>query len=316
MEAVIAPPVEETTVLLRAIFYSSYSLVQYLVNRGCDVNAVTKQRAIRPLMMVCYVQKQRARLNILRFLLERGADPSLRDKSGRNALFYACILGREDVAARLLHNTDCDLVSVCDADGNTALHACTVSGSVAILELLLVEVRNFRLKVRVRNRRGQTPFLLAVNNGLKQLAEILREAELLIDQTSEEADFVEPPLRELSATSLRKEQKLSAEAKVSRSQAWVDSPMREASMKKLIDNFIISPQRSISYVRPTQQLVPLNEKWVEEIKSYETLQVQRQRKRISVTSSTMRLQPLLANKFFTRAVTSPAIFQKIECHDY
>ena len=65
-----------------------------------------------------------------------------------NALFCACILGREDIPARLLHKTDCDLVSTCDADGNTALHLHSV-GKRGYLELLLVKVRSFRLKVRV-----------------------------------------------------------------------------------------------------------------------------------------------------------------------
>ena len=62
-----------------------------------------------------------------------------------NALFCACILGREDIPARLLH---CNLVSACDADGNTALHLHGVRKR-GYLELLLVKVHSFRLKVRV-----------------------------------------------------------------------------------------------------------------------------------------------------------------------
>jgi len=72
---------------------------------------------------------------VLGLLLEKGADPTLRDARGRTPLQLSCGRGDEGCVT-LLISRDPSLVNVADRQGNTPVHFAARHGHLDILELL------------------------------------------------------------------------------------------------------------------------------------------------------------------------------------
>ena len=118
-------------------------------------------------------------------LLEKGADPTLEDMYGGNALLYAC--GASDVDAfsavleHALKKVDGDYslaLNAADQYGNTCLHKSAMSGSVAIVEevVRLNESEGGFLDLSAKNEQGNTPSQLAQGLGDKAIVEALSKA--------------------------------------------------------------------------------------------------------------------------------------------
>ena len=73
-----------------------------LVYRNADLNTQTDRGATA--LMMALTQKfpsEKAREDLLLYLLKRGANPNLQDASGHTALYYAAVLQNEKAAALL-----------------------------------------------------------------------------------------------------------------------------------------------------------------------------------------------------------------------
>lgn len=151
----------DTSVLLRAVEAGAPKRVKFLLEQGCDPNLACGTRRIYPLMMACYISNSKKQLSIVNSLLLYGADPSLRDLSSRNSLMYACTLAHEDVVETIVYGADYDLNAV-DTTGNTALHYAAVVGKVNIVNVLVGELRRFRLDLNKRNELFLTPLTTAL----------------------------------------------------------------------------------------------------------------------------------------------------------
>ncbi len=77
-------PAGRTALHVAAAYYACEPLCEALLKAGANINARTHDGAT-PLMLAA----QSAKLRLLRLLLEKGADPHLKDKQGKTAYDYA-----------------------------------------------------------------------------------------------------------------------------------------------------------------------------------------------------------------------------------
>jgi palmitoyltransferase len=93
---------------------------------------------------------------------------------GITPLHYACINGSKNAVDILL-----DLganINAVDNDGNNCLHYAVNSKNISLLKKLLVRGAD----KNIRNKKGQLPYDLAINNGYKNIADILSAKNSII----------------------------------------------------------------------------------------------------------------------------------------
>ena len=79
------PAAKATKKLLQVAHYASVEEVTQLVREGADVNAVSKDRET-PLMLAAL---QNSNPDVLRVLIDKGADVAMKNTNGKTALDYA-----------------------------------------------------------------------------------------------------------------------------------------------------------------------------------------------------------------------------------
>ena len=138
-------------------------LVQRLVDKGADVNA--KLRLNRNwTVLVEYVVRRNVKM--VKFLLEHGADPSIRDIEGTPLHMAINVKGREDVAAFLVESG----VKLQEFSfGNTELHLVAIRGLADLVPALVKRGAD----VNAVNEYGHTPLFYAASLGRRKTAEAL-----------------------------------------------------------------------------------------------------------------------------------------------
>ncbi len=162
----------------RAVKAGACERVRYLIRRAStnrEVNAACGTLQMRPLMAACYVTDGKKRRSMVQLLLAKGANPTLVDAHGRNAVMYACALALGGVVADLVRNCDFDL-NAADENGNTALHFSAMAGERGVLEKMLKEMRKYRLDISVRNCYFLTPLAVALLRGHWDCVQLLHDA--------------------------------------------------------------------------------------------------------------------------------------------
>ena len=88
--------------LFKAIIAQSYKLVRVLVEGGLDVNS-SFDSGLTPLMVACSTLRDECddetTVNIIRFLISKGADPFRLDKWQKNCIAYARSYNRAGIIA-------------------------------------------------------------------------------------------------------------------------------------------------------------------------------------------------------------------------
>ena len=103
-----------------------------LISKGADVNT-KNAKGQTPLMMAAVG----GHTGIIEVLMEEHADTECVDSGGNTALHYACSRGMSRSANIFLRSASCDLVSVQNLKGKSALHLAAGRGLVETTELLL-----------------------------------------------------------------------------------------------------------------------------------------------------------------------------------
>merc|ERR1712226_492761 len=125
------------------------------------VNSVTKTNST-PLRAACFD----GHFEIVKYLVEHGADIEVANRHGHTCLMIACYKGHLKIAKYLIDaKADVNRKSV---KGNTALHDCAESGSLEIMKLLLAN----GAKIDV-DAYGMTPLLAAAVTGHIHIVEYL-----------------------------------------------------------------------------------------------------------------------------------------------
>ncbi|XP_065698245.1 ankyrin repeat domain-containing protein 16 isoform X3 [Patagioenas fasciata] len=140
--------------------------VSYLLERGASVDCL-KKADWTPLMMAC----TRKNLEVIKALVEHGANPLLKNKDGWNCFHIASREGHPQVLRYLL-----DVSPSCwDTESTikrTPLHTAAMHGCVDAVELLL---ERCQYKPDSRDKCGVTPFMDAIQNGHVDIARLLLE---------------------------------------------------------------------------------------------------------------------------------------------
>ncbi|NXS59140.1 ANR16 protein, partial [Brachypteracias leptosomus] len=144
--------------------------VSYLLERGASVDCL-KKADWTPLMMAC----TRKNLEVIKALVEHGANPLLKNKDGWNCFHIASREGHPHVLQYLL-----DVSPNCwDTESTTKrtpLHTAGKRGSLCH-EMVLAFVFSPRCQYKPdsRDRCGVTPFMDALQNGHLNIAKLLLE---------------------------------------------------------------------------------------------------------------------------------------------
>lgn len=140
------------------------NVVRTLISKhNAYVNSTTKTKST-PLRAACYD----GHLDIVKFLIENGADIEIANRHGHTCLMIACYKGHLEIARFLIEcGADVNRKSV---KGNTALHDCADSGSLEIMELLLKH--NAKLD---KDALGVTPLIAAALAGHALIVDLLVE---------------------------------------------------------------------------------------------------------------------------------------------
>ncbi|NXC42771.1 ANR16 protein, partial [Penelope pileata] len=140
--------------------------VSYLLGRGASVDCL-KRADWTPLMMAC----TRQNLEVIKELVEHGANPLLKNKDGWNCFHIASREGHLQVLQYLLAVSP----SSWDTESTikrTPLHTAAMHGCFDAVELLL---ERCQYKPDSRDNCGVTPFMDAIQNGHVNIAQLLLE---------------------------------------------------------------------------------------------------------------------------------------------
>ena len=78
-------------------------------------------------------------LGIMKYLLDNGADPYIKNENGRNSFLWACGVGNVDVI-KMLVEFDSDLVNSLNVYGSNVLHIAAGSNNVEVFEYLVKDL--------------------------------------------------------------------------------------------------------------------------------------------------------------------------------
>ncbi len=168
---------------MRGVQKGKYELVQSLLNHGANPNALLKKNPARygftvapltnqpkdstPLTLAAFAGEA----EIMRLLVDHGADPSLKPKNGLTPLLIAAGINRvrmeitvpEDdllAAVKVAVELGAD-VNETDRAGNTALHGAAWLRSTKIIRFLVASGAD----ANASNKRGQSPIFIAERDG-------------------------------------------------------------------------------------------------------------------------------------------------------
>ncbi|XP_072858558.2 ankyrin repeat domain-containing protein 16 isoform X1 [Pogona vitticeps] len=140
--------------------------VLYLLNRGATVDCL-KKADWTPLMMAC----TRKNVEIIRALVEHGADPRLKNKDGWNSFHIASREGDPGIVQYLLEISP----GIWDTESKikrTPLHTAAMHGCLEVVKMLLERCNYEPDSV---DKCGVTPFMDAVQSGHINIARLLLE---------------------------------------------------------------------------------------------------------------------------------------------
>ena len=188
------------TALHHAVESRNFDAVSCLVHNGADVNLFTSINKHTPLMSACQFHN----MDAINVLLNKGADVNLQDRDGKSALHFACsdicywlIQNLADVNMCDNHNctplmqasSESDVKKVAmliengakvdlqDVDGNTALHHAVLNSYDSLgfehTPDICLALLTAKASIHLCNSQGWTPLLLASENCIKSVVEIL-----------------------------------------------------------------------------------------------------------------------------------------------
>ncbi len=129
------------TVLWVAAAVNNFQMVKLLVEHGANVNHTTKTNST-PLRSACY----NGNIDIARYLIRNGADIHIAKENNDTNLAVSVYRKHLPMATYLVDELGCD-VNVCDNDGRPPLYDAVNGGSLELVEFLLDHgARNFRAK--------------------------------------------------------------------------------------------------------------------------------------------------------------------------
>ena len=144
--------------------------------RSVDENGIELDLVDEDSQMPLTSAEKGGKLEILKLLLEKGADMNLGDNRGRTPLSIAAGTGLSEVANVLVEENGIDL-DLKDGDGRTALSWAAMQGRFEVVELLLRKKPNLHFK----DTYGVTALWYAVENGDSEMVRLMLENNAKLD---------------------------------------------------------------------------------------------------------------------------------------
>lgn len=165
-------------------------LVELLIRKGADVNS--QAGGLTPAMAAIWVASRDAPelTDILRLLLDDGADPDTKDVAGWSPLHYAA--NNADLTELLLDEGANPNIRT--RDGDTPLHLVAEGGNTAVAQLLISR----RADINAKNSYGFTPLSIAESSDKDRLGEPMKTP--LTDQVKAAKEEIAKLLREHGST--------------------------------------------------------------------------------------------------------------------
>ncbi len=150
------------TPLIWACARNHTHVARYLVERGADVSVKGNSQ-----ITALHIAALRGNPELLALLLTNGADPEVRTQHGQTVLHWAVNSGDPEIIRRLLVQKV--LIDAQDKVGNTPLLRAALWGAEEVVRVL---VKN-HADVNQENNRGSTPLSVARREGLQAIADYL-----------------------------------------------------------------------------------------------------------------------------------------------
>jgi ankyrin repeat protein len=151
-------------------FSDDCRLITALIGAGAQIEATTEDGAT-PLLLAADMGHVKA----AEILLNNGADLLHKDKEGWQAIHWAAQFGHLGILEYLCPKivASIPLNQIKANDWTTPMHCAAEVGQLRVVKLL---IKN-GFEVAARNKKGQTPKILAQNNGYNNVVKALTEAE-------------------------------------------------------------------------------------------------------------------------------------------
>ena len=150
--------------LITGVFSNSLELVKHLIPRGCDVYDKHSDG-----LTVLHHACQNGKLELVQYLVDNHPDMlTIRDKTGKSPFLETGFSGSVDILKYLI-SRGCDVYGK-DNNGFTILHTSCQEGK---LELVQYVVDNYPDMLRIRDKTGQSSFLVAGFSGSVKLLKYL-----------------------------------------------------------------------------------------------------------------------------------------------
>jgi ankyrin repeat protein len=160
-----SPDKKGYTALMGAINNRKIANVKVLLDAGGDVNAKVPETGDTPLTLPLYYAYDSTQ--IIRCLLDKGADPNAANKYGRSALMLATFRKPRSVIEALLR-AGAD-VNARDLKGNTALMEAADNNNLEAVEVLLAA----HADASIKNSKGDTALSIASREGHTEIVKLL-----------------------------------------------------------------------------------------------------------------------------------------------
>jgi len=151
------------TALMLAVYKNYKDIVKLLLNKGANPNI---QDRVGNTALMFAVNK--GYKDIVKLLLNKGADPNLQTEYGNTALIWATKRTNKDIV-KLLLNKNAD-INIQNKLGSTALILATKKNNKDIVELLL----NKNADINIQNNYGNTALRLAKSKGYTDIVKLIK----------------------------------------------------------------------------------------------------------------------------------------------
>lgn len=165
---------ERPRILQQAVSDGRLQQISLLLNAGINANSKDSDTGQTALIRTTFLENAKVRKKAARMLLKYGAKVKKADQTGRSALSWACLTGREDLVKLFLSRPEyeADLGSA-DEEGNTNLMLACMSGNSTVVRVIAEAFKRNNFDINKRNIYGEKALTLAYSRKFYDCAQIL-----------------------------------------------------------------------------------------------------------------------------------------------